>query len=85
MTRTSCLCQVRPCAASKGQKGTAPESSWHRAEIGKAHLRTPFQRIAVVGSQHDPVIFAHYRRKSEADKSRMNAVGHCLSKSLRLV
>ena len=32
-----------------------------------------------------PVIAAHYERKRAAGKSKMNAVGHCMSKALSLV
>jgi len=76
---------VHPREASSGQKGSNPETSWHMAKSGNAHLRTAVYRMALVGTQHNPVIAAHYRRKREAGKSKMNALGHCMSKSLSLV
>ena len=41
--------------------------------------------MAVVGITHNPVIRAHYERKRAAGKSKMNALGHCMSKALNLV
>jgi transposase len=76
---------VHPREASSGQKGSNPETSWHMAKTGNAHLRTAVYRMALVGTQHNPVIAAHYRSKREAGKSKMNALGHCMSKSLSLV
>jgi len=76
---------VHPREASSGQKGSNPETSWHMAKSGNAHLRTAVYRMALVGTQHNPVIAVHYRRKREAGKSKMNALGHCMSKSLSLV
>ncbi|MGA9776150.1 MAG: IS110 family transposase [Candidatus Dormiibacterota bacterium] len=76
---------VHPKEASSGQKGSNPETSWHMAKTGNAHLRTAVYRMALVGTQHNPVISAHYRRKRQAGKSKMNALGHCMSKSLSLV
>ena len=37
------------------------------------------------GVRHNPVIAAHYVRKRAAGKSKMNALGHRMSKSLALV
>ncbi len=76
---------VHPREASSGQKGSNPETSWHMAKTGNAHLRTAVYRMALVGTRHNPVIAAHYQRKREAGKSKMNALGHCMSKSLSLV
>jgi transposase len=61
---------VHPREASSGQKGSNPESSWHMAKSGNVHLRTPIYRMALVGTQHNPVIAAHYRRKREAGRSK---------------
>ncbi len=41
--------------------------------------------MAVVGIQHNPIIAAHYARKRAAGKSKMNALGHSMSKALSLV
>ena len=41
--------------------------------------------MAVMGLQRNPVIAAHYARKRAAGKSKMNALGHCMSKALSLV
>ena len=41
--------------------------------------------MAVVGITHNPVIKAHFERKRAAGKSKMNALGHCMSKALSLV
>lgn len=76
---------VHPKEQSSGQKGADPETSWVMAKTGNAYLRTAAYRMAVVGIQHNPVIRAHYARKRAAGKSKMNAVGHCMSKALALV
>ncbi|MGD0043825.1 MAG: hypothetical protein ABSE84_26045 [Isosphaeraceae bacterium] len=55
------------------------------AKTGNAFLREAAYRMAIVGIQHNPVIRAHYARKRAAGKSRMNVVGHCMSKALSLV
>jgi transposase len=76
---------VHPREASSGQKGANPETSWRMAKSGNAHLRVALYRMAVVGVQHNPVIAAHYARKRAAGKSKMNALGHCMAKSLAIV
>jgi hypothetical protein len=55
------------------------------SKAGNAHLRAAAYRMAVVGITHNPVISAHYERKRAAGKSKMNALGHCMSKALNLV
>ena len=52
---------------------------------GRGKASEMSNRIAVVGTVHNPVIAAHYRRKREAGKSKMNALGHCMRKGLSLV
>ncbi len=54
------------------------------SKAGNAHLRAAAYRMAVVGVQHNPVIAAHYARKREAGKSKMNALGHCMRKALSI-
>jgi len=76
---------VHPREASSGTKGSNPETSWRMAKTGNAHLRAALYRIALVGTRHNPIIAAHYQRKRAAGKSKMNALGHCMSKSLSLV
>jgi transposase len=76
---------VHPAERSSGRKGADPETSWHMSKAGNAHLRAAAYRLAVVGIQHNPVIRAHYERKRKAGKSKMNALGHCMSKALNLV
>ena len=76
---------VHPAERSSGRKGADPETSWHMSKAGNAHLRAAAYRMAVVGVTHNPVIAAHYERKREAGKSKMNALGHCMSKALSLV
>jgi transposase len=76
---------VHPAERSSGRKGADPETSWHMSKAGNAHLRAAAYRMAVVGVQHNPVIRAHYERKRAAGKSKMNALGHCMSKALSLV
>jgi transposase len=76
---------VHPREESSGKKGSNPETSWHMAKTGNAHLRAALYRMALVGVRHNPVIAAHYERKRLAGKSKMNALGHCMSKSLRIV
>ncbi len=70
---------------SSGKKGADPETSWHMAKTGSPYLRTALYRMAVVGLQHNPVIRAHYRRKRDQGKSKMNALGHCMKKALAIV
>jgi len=76
---------VHPAERSSGRKGADPETSWHLSKVGNAHLRAAAYRMAVVGVQHNPIIRAHYERKRAAGKSKMNALGHCMSKALNLV
>ena len=76
---------VHPAERSSGRKGANPETSWHMSKAGNTHLRAAAYRMAVVGVQHNPVIKAHYERKRAAGKSKMNALGHCMSKALNLV
>ena len=76
---------VHPAERSSGTKGANPETSWHMSKTGNAHLRAAAYRMAVVGITHNPVIRAHYERKRAAGKSKMNALGHCMSKALSLV
>lgn len=76
---------VHPAERSSGRKGADPETSWHMAKTGNAHLRAAAYRLAVVGVQHNPVIKAHYARKRKAGKSKMNALGHCMTKALSIV
>jgi transposase len=70
---------------SSGKKGADPETRWRMAKTGSPYLRTALYRMAVVGLQHNPVIRAHYARKRAQGKSKMNALGHCMKKSLALV
>jgi transposase len=76
---------VHPAERSSGRKGADPETSWHMSKAGNSHLRAAAYRMAVVGVRHNPVIAAHYKRKRAAGKSKMNALGHCMSKALSLV
>ena len=76
---------VHPAERSSGRKGSNPETAWHMSKAGNSHLRAAAYRIAVVGTVHNPIIAAHYRRKREAGKSKMNALGHCMRKALSLV
>jgi transposase len=76
---------VHPREQSSGQKGANPETSWTMAKTGNAYLRAAAYRMAVVGIQHNPIIREHYARKRAEGKSAMNAVGHCMSKSLSLI
>ena len=76
---------VHPAERSSGRKGASPETSWHMSKAGNAHLRAAAYRMAMVGITHNPVIAATYRRKREAGKSKMNALGHCMRKALSLV
>jgi len=76
---------VHPKEQSSGTKGQNPETSWHMAKTGNAFIRSAAYRMAVVGTQHNPVIRAHYLRKRAQGKTAMNALGHCMSKSLAIV
>ena len=76
---------VHPAEESSGRKGANPETSWHMAKTGNAYLRAALYRMSVVGLQHNPTIAAHYARKRAQGKSKMNALGHCMKKSLAIV
>lgn len=76
---------VHPAERSSGRKGADPETSWHMSKTGNSHLRAAAYRMAVVGVRHNPIIAAHYARKRAAGKSKMNALGHCMSKALSIV
>jgi transposase len=76
---------VHPAERSSGRKGSNPETAWRMSKAGNGHLRAAAYRIAVVGTVHNPVIAAHYRRERGAGKSKMNALGHCMRKALSLV
>ena len=76
---------VHPAERSSGHKGTSPETSWHMSKAGNSYLRAAAYRMALVGISHNPVIRAHYQRKRDAGKSKMNALGHCMRKALSLV
>jgi transposase len=45
---------VHPREASSGRKGANPETSWHMAKTGNAHLRAALYRMALVGVRHNP-------------------------------
>jgi transposase len=76
---------VHPAEKSSGQKGADPETSWHMAKTGNAYVRAALYRMSIVGLQHNPTIKAHYARKRAQGKSKMNALGHCMKKSLAIV
>jgi transposase len=76
---------IHPAERSSGRTGADPETSWHMSKAGNAHLRAAAYRMAVVGVAHNPVIRAHYARKRQAGKSKMNALGHCMRKALSIV
>jgi transposase len=76
---------VHPAEQSSGQKGADPETSWRMAKTGNAYVRAALYRMSVVGLQHNPTIKAHYLRKRAQGKSKMNALGHCMKKSLAIV
>ncbi len=76
---------VHPAEQSSGQKGANPETSWQMAKTGNAYLRAALYRMSVVGLQHNPTIKAHYERKRAQGKTKMNALGHCMKKSLAVV
>ena len=75
---------VHPAEKSSGQKG-GPETSWKMAKTGNAYLRAALYRMSVVGLTHNPTIKAHYERKRAQGKTKMNALGHCMKKSLAIV
>ena len=76
---------VHAAERSSGKKGADPETSWHMAKTGNAYLRAALYRMALVGTQHNPVIRHHYQRKRAEGKSKMNALGHCMKKALAIV
>ena len=76
---------VHPAEKSSGQKGANSETSWQMAKTGNAYLRAALYRMSIVGITHNPAIKAHYLRKRGQGKSKMNAVGHCMKKSLSIV
>ena len=76
---------VHAAERSSGKKGADPETSWHMAKTGNAYLRAALYRMALVGTQHNPVIRHHYERKRAEGKSKMNALGHCMKKALAIV
>jgi transposase len=76
---------VHPAEKSSGRKGADPETSWHMANTGNAYVRAALYRMSVVGLQHNPTITAHYARKRAQGKSKMNALGHCMKKSLAII
>jgi transposase len=76
---------IHPKEQSSGTKGQNPETSWHMAKTGNSYLRSAAYKMAVVGTQHNPVIRAHYLRKRAQGKSAMNALGHCMSKALAII
>jgi transposase len=75
---------VHPAEKSSGQKG-GPETSWRMAKSGNAYVRAALYRMSVVGLQHNPTIRTHYLRKRAQGKTKMNALGHCMKKSLSIV
>jgi len=75
---------VHPAEKSSGQKG-GPETSWRMAKTGNAYVRAALYRMSVVGLTHNPTIAGHYARKRAQGKSKMNALGHCMKKSLAIV
>ena len=76
---------THPQEQSSGRHGERAETSWRMAKTGNAHLRSALYRMAVVGTQHNPIIKEHYRRKRAAGKAPMNAIGHCMAKALAIV
>ncbi|MDQ6859293.1 MAG: IS110 family transposase [Chloroflexota bacterium] len=76
---------VHAAERSSGKKGADPETSWPMAKTGNAYLRAALYRMALVGTHHNPVIRHHYQRKRAEGKSKMNALGHCMKKSLAIV
>ena len=76
---------THPKEQSSGRHGERQETSWRMAKTGNAYLRSALYRMALVGTQHNPIIKEHYQRKRTQGKARMNALGHCMSKSLAIV
>ncbi|HKC19145.1 MAG TPA: transposase, partial [Candidatus Dormibacteraeota bacterium] len=76
---------THPKEQSSGRHGEKPETSWRMAKTGNSYLRSALYRMAVVGIQHNPIIKEHYLRKRQQGKAPMNALGHCMAKSLAVV
>jgi transposase len=76
---------THPKEQSSGRRGERQETSWKMAKTGNAYLRSALYRMAVVGTQYNPIIKEHYQRKRAQGKARMNALGHCMGKSLAIV
>ncbi|HUZ86412.1 MAG TPA: IS110 family transposase, partial [Candidatus Baltobacterales bacterium] len=60
---------IHPKEQSSGTKGQNRETSWRMAKTGNSYLRSAAYKMAVVGTQHNPVIRAHYLRKRAQGKS----------------
>jgi transposase len=76
---------THPMEQSSGRHGAKPETSWRMAKTGNSYLRSALYRMAIVGIQHNPILKEHYRRKRMQGKAPMNAIGHCMAKSLAIV
>jgi transposase len=76
---------THPKEQSSGEHGKNPQTSWRMAKTGNSYLRSGLYRMAVVGIRHNPIIKEHYRRKRAQGKAPMNAIGHCMAKSLAIV
>jgi transposase len=76
---------THPKEQSSGRHGEKAETSWRMAKTGNSYLRSALYRMAVVGIQHNPLIKEHYLRKRQQGKAPMNAIGHCMAKSLAIV
>lgn len=76
---------THPKEQSSGRHGEKAETSWRMAKTGNSYLRSALYRMAVVGIQHNPIIKEHYLRKRQQGKAPMNALGHCMAKSLAIV
>jgi transposase len=76
---------VHAAEKSSGEKGKDPETRWRMAKTGSAYLRAALFQVALVGVKSNPVLRTHYLRKRRDGKSKMNALGHCMKKALRIV
>ena len=76
---------THPKEQSSGRHGEKAETSWRMAKTGNSYLRSALYRMAVVGITHNPIIKEHYLRKRQQGKAPMNAIGHCMAKSLAIV
>jgi transposase len=76
---------THPKEQSSGKHGARQETSWRMAKTGNSYLRSALYRMAVVGIRHNPIVTQHYLRKREQGKAPMNAIGHCMAKSLAIV